>query len=140
MASAEAESREIRLSKSRERLRIRRGHVSYIEKENRVLTFFDYLRQRAFESVLLGVQQAMDALEQQHVFETRNSQQGSRGPTWDDLQQAARHQAGKRNGLSPDGNKEASRQDNSKEPSGIAADEKLPEPRVRQTIRRGSSS
>jgi len=34
--------------------------------QNQVLTFFDYLRQRAFESVLSGAQEALEVLENRH--------------------------------------------------------------------------
>lgn len=39
-----------------------------------MLTFFDYLRQRAFESVLSGAQDALDALERQKSFSESKKQ------------------------------------------------------------------
>lgn len=46
-----------------------------------MLTFFDYLRQRAFESVLAGAQEALDVLEKQQDRGKRSAEPKLSGPS-----------------------------------------------------------
>jgi len=109
-----------------------------------MLSFFDYLRRRAFESVLLGVQQAMDVVEHQRMFETRDLPAGSSEPTRDQSRQAdqptqAAHQPTDRTAM-PSVKKNPAKLADSQDPSATATEDGLPEPRLRAAQRRGAKA
>lgn len=94
-----------------------------------MLTLFDYLRQRAFESILLGAQEALEVLERQGNFEGRPPSIVS--PPSPSGQPASEPQ--------PDGQDHHDANDTS--PSELvasdSAEEKLPPPRLRRARRKG---
>lgn len=94
-----------------------------------MLTLFDYLRQRAFESILLGAQEALEVLERQGNFEGRppsiappSSRSGQPAPA-----------------QQPGGQERHDANDTSASELVVPdkAEEKLPPPRLRRARRKG---
>jgi hypothetical protein len=54
--------------------------IDVMKGDTAVLTFFDYLRQRAFESILAGAQEALEHLENEHTSD-RTDGHASRRPS-----------------------------------------------------------
>ena len=102
-------------------------------KENHVLTFFEYLRQRAFESILFGAQEALDVLERQGTFEKRPTSFGA-SPQGSG-QVALDQEAQKEHAEGPSDNHPAEAHASATDGNG----ERLPAPRLRRpSSRKGS--
>ncbi len=105
-----------------------------------MLNFSDYLRRRAYESILLGVQQAMDTVEEQRMFEAQDLSSGLcevKRPRSEQLPLTEQPTDG------PDmpciGRAPAKLADSEDRPV-TAIEEKIPEPRLRAAQRRGAKA
>lgn len=96
-----------------------------------MLTLFDYLRQRAFEAVIDGTQDAVEFLEKQQRFDQSELTENSRGQT---------RQATLGDQRAVDGSDAADRTGAKETKSGKQQDETLPAPRRRGRPRKNPPS